>query len=311
MPTVRLENWVTTESVSGSSSSQVVGASSALEKLAEEIQRVQESDLIHINIDVVAAVTTALGIMPKLGKLRPEIEKLPSFNLSLVDNFEVYAMALYETHADYLSATRPKEPLPKLVEEGTKLRDLLYTDAQALIQRELIDGQEIREVKTAIGHKALAVDLTLLSDALQRKWDVLQSKTALTLEELLRAQQLATALLRVVGEREQAPAVAADAAANRARAFALFMRAYDEVRRAVTFLRWKEGDWDLIAPSLYAGRSTGKRKPEAETPTPEPTPVPGEAGSVEVAPTASGVVTAPAQTTAPIGFPDSDPFSRS
>jgi hypothetical protein len=261
---------------------------------------------------VVSTVTTALGILPKLAKLRSSIEKLPDFNHALVLNFETYAMALYEAHADYLSATRPKEALPDMVEEATKLRDLLYADAQALIQRDLLDPQEIREVRTGIGYKALAVDLTLLGESLQRRWELVQSKTALQLDELLRAQQLAKELLRVVGEREQAPAVAAEAAANRSRAFVLYLRAYDEVRRAVTFLRWKEGDWDLIAPSPYAGRAAPKKKPEATAEPPAAaTPTPGADG-LHTTPAAPGTapVAAP-QASVPVGHPDSLPFSRS
>jgi len=45
------------------------------------------------------------------------------------------------------------------------------------------------------------------------------------------------------------------------------MRAYDEARRAVVFLRWHQDDADTITPSLYAGRGKGKGKgTDAETP---------------------------------------------
>ena len=54
--------------------------------------------------------------------------------------------------------------------------------------------------------------------------------------------------------------MAAEAAEIRQQAFTLFVNNYDQVRRAISFLRWNEGDVDDIIPSLYAGRSTGKRK---------------------------------------------------
>jgi len=38
------------------------------------------------------------------------------------------------------------------------------------------------------------------------------------------------------------------------------VNAYDHVRRIISFLRWNEDDVDQIAPSLYAGRTTGRRK---------------------------------------------------
>jgi hypothetical protein len=43
----------------------------------------------------------------------------------------------------------------------------------------------------------------------------------------------------------------AAAATRRARAFTLFMNAYDACRRVVAFLRWNEGDADSIAPSPF------------------------------------------------------------
>jgi len=306
---------VNADSVSGSSLPEGATIDGAFESLREELEGVDNADLVHINIDVMAAVTTALGVLPKVLKLRPRVEEeLPKFDLSVVDKFETYAMALYEAQADYLSATRPAEPLPQLVEEATKVRDTLFADVQALAHRQLIDGEEIREVKTAVGYKALAMDLQLLSNAMHRKWDVVQSKTAVQLPEILQANQLARRLLRVVGEREQAPAVAAEAAANRSRAFALFLKAYDEVRRAVTYLRWRDGDWDRFTPSLYAGRGTGKRKGETEPPIPTNGPPTDAAEGAPVAPpvtpTVPGVSPAPTNGQQTLGLPDSTPFAN-
>ncbi|MEY4510596.1 MAG: hypothetical protein RLZZ450_2718 [Pseudomonadota bacterium] len=303
------------DNVSSSVSPALVSLDGAFESVRDELSSIDESDLVHINIDVMAAVTTALGVLPKVLKLRPRIEgELPKFDLWVIDRFETYVMALYEAQADYLSATRPAEPLPELVEQATKVRDTLFVDVQALVQRHLLDGDEVREVKTAVGYKALAMDLQLLANAMHRKWEVVQSKTAVQLPEILQANQLARRLLRVVGEREQAPAVAAEAAANRSRAFALFLRAYDEVRRAVTYLRWRDGDWDQFTPSLYAGRGAGKRKGEVETPVPtsEPTVKPGlGAGTVPaVTPVVPAAPAAPTHGLPASGLPSSDPFTH-
>ena len=303
------------DNVTGSNSPERVTIDGASESLREELAGVGDSDLVHINIDVMAAVTTALGVLPKVLKLRPRVEEeLPKFDLSVIDKFETYVMALYEAQADYLSATRPAEPLPQLLEEATKVRDTLFADVQALVQRQLLDGEEVREVKTAVGYKALAMDLQLLANAMHRRWDVVQSKTAVLLPEILQANQLARRLLRVVGEREQAPAVAAEAAANRSRAFALFLKAYDEVRRAVTYLRWRDGDWDRFTPSLYAGRGTGKRKPETEPPVPITDP-PTEAGggatvTPALPPTVPSIPVAPTNGQHTSGLPGSDPFTH-
>ena len=54
---------------------------------------------------------------------------------------------------------------------------------------------------------------------------------------------------------------------NRLRAFTLLVRSYDAVRRAIAYLRWRQGDSDHFAPSLWAGRGgRGKSPLGAEPP---------------------------------------------
>jgi hypothetical protein len=50
----------------------------------------------------------------------------------------------------------------------------------------------------------------------------------------------------------------------------LFANAYDQVRRAITFLNWKEDDLDELAPSLYAGRNNSNIRKKDSQPSPQP-----------------------------------------
>jgi hypothetical protein len=59
--------------------------------------------------------------------------------------------------------------------------------------------------------------------------------------------------------KEQGAALVVEVAAQRHRAYTLFVRAYDEVRRAVSFLRWRKGDADDIIPSIYSVRAARPR----------------------------------------------------
>jgi len=102
-------------------------------------------------------------------------------------------------------------------------------------------------------------------------WDAIRGKTACTTEELDRAEKLATRMLRLVGLREQAPAMTAAWSDTRTRAFPLLLRHYDAVRRAVAYLGWNQGDADAIAPSLYAGPKGKAAKSEAEAEEPAAT----------------------------------------
>jgi hypothetical protein len=82
------------------------------------------------------------------------------------------------------------------------------------------------------------------------------------------AETLADQLISAVGARELASARTVAASDRRQRAFTLFTSAYDQTRRAISYLRWNQGDLDSFAPSLYAGRGNTKRRSIGETDLP-------------------------------------------
>src|SRR5262249_15280667 len=150
--------------------------------------------------------------------------------------------------------------------------------------------------KGYFGYKNVAFELVDYANLLKRSWPAIAGKTALTPQEISDAKNLGMRLVHAAGLREQAPLLAAEAAKIRAQALVLLIRAYDEVRRAVIFLRWKEGDADSIAPSLYAGRG-GKGHPDAtDAGQPQTPPAPGAPAAPTAAPT---VTAAPAAAPAP------------
>ncbi len=110
-------------------------------------------------------------------------------------------------------------------------------------------------------------------------------------------------LITAIGEREQAPAVLAAATRLRQKAFTLALNTYGELRRGVIYLRYREGDADQIAPSLYGGR-TRRRGEEDEAPA-----APPSAGAAPVSPTTApfgSSFSSPADAIA--GLPDESPF---
>jgi hypothetical protein len=81
------------------------------------------------------------------------------------------------------------------------------------------------------------------------------------MQQVDRGAVLAVQLLEGPIERMHAPLTPSEATVARERAFTLFYRAYDELRRAVTFLRWHDGDIEQLVPTLFL--RSGKRKGEA------------------------------------------------
>jgi hypothetical protein len=260
-------------------------------RLLPELQALSVDELLVINVDIPSVVATTLGALPEIRALRAEIEKkLPDFDLAAFDKLEDYAFTLTHAHTRYVSATQPSDDLAAITEEGTTLRDTLLGDATTLARRGLVDGNRLKDVKTVPGYKNLATDLGVLADVLGDSWEKIQGKTGTDRAELDRAMRLQHRLMRVVGLREQGPAVVAAATDMRMRAYTLLARTYDQARRAVGYVRWDVGDVEKIAPSFYAGRSNGRRK-NTETPvSADPTPPAANppANAQPVAPAASG-----------------------
>ena len=132
--------------------------------------------------------------------------------------------------------------------------------------------------------------------------------------ELDQAEDLSERLLHAVATRENASNALADAIQKRLGTFTLLVNAYDQVRRAISFLRWLEEDIEEIAPSLYAGRRSKSEPEQSQPPVTPPggtVPATSPVGAVGAAPTTpvtgTPVPTPPAGS--PSGIPQGNPFA--
>jgi hypothetical protein len=280
----------------------------AYERVKTDLAAVKEEDLLQVNLDVTAAVTSVLGLLPEVRALRAQMEGLPAFDMAAFDKLEDYALALSYSNTGYLAATQPPGDLPELNAEASRLHDRLLADIEALVQHGLLDGGQLAQLKGGNGYKNLAQDLQLLSRVMREGWEKIENKSATTADDLKAANQMSVRLMRIVGLREQGPALLAAATDQRQRAFTVFMNVYEDVRRAVSFLRGRRGDADTIAPSLYPGRP--RRRPAEDEPT-EPSVGTAEASSPTEASSADPGATSPGTAARDLAARASkDPFLR-
>ncbi|MET0591574.1 MAG: hypothetical protein ABW133_02670 [Polyangiaceae bacterium] len=231
-----------------------------------EMGRVPAEDLAAVSIDVPTAVTTVLGAIPEIRALRGRIAaELPQFDIARLDKLESYALATAHAHALFIGSSEPRESIERLVQGGISIREVIVADATALAQRRLLDGGRLRELRGVNGYRNLAFDLFMLAAIMREAWPRIATQTTLQPGELEQAELIADKLLTAVGQREQGPEVTAAYAERRQRAFTLLVSAYEEARRALTFLRWEDDDVDEIAPPLYdddaiRGRTAASRE---------------------------------------------------
>lgn len=295
-------------------------AAEAFARIAPELAALSADELTQVNLDLQQATGTILGVLPEVVALRAQIVKeLPGFDIAQFDKLEDYTLALRFAHAAYQTATLPPDDLAELSTEAVALRARLVADASALSLHGLLDGRKLESLRGANGIKNVAQDLQMLSQIMQDAWPQIQGKSATVAEDLQTASRIGTRITRVVGTRQQAPAQLTDATDQRLRVFTLTLRAYEEARSAVAYLRRREGDAESIAPTLYTGRprhrSTDKPTPDVPTtgvatdkPKPEPAPVP--TGATTVDPAGSSASKAAERSPAKVAPPNGDPGSH-
>jgi hypothetical protein len=265
-------------------------------------------NLPPIALDIQTATATGRATAIKLQPFREQLQaEVPKFDVALIDKIEIYAQGLLQAEANHRITTAPPEVLVALGEEGVTIRSLLLSDATALIHRGLLNSKSLDQLKGANGYRNISSDMLSISTLLRSNWSTISSKTGVTLAELDRAEFVADQLNESFGIRERTPAKVAAATLERQQAYALFVEADDQVRRAVTFLRWDKGDADELAPSLFANRAAPQKKDSSDvvTATAPAVTAPVTAGAV-----AQAVAAAPATTVkATVGLPGADPFA--
>ena len=106
----------------------------------------------------------------------------------------------------------------------------------------------------------------MLANVLGTVLPQIQGRTLTSAEDLEYAARLGEHLLRIVGLKEQGPTQVAEVTDMRLRAYTALLLAYDDARRAITYLRGVKDDADTIAPSLHPGRPRSKKGSSPEAP---------------------------------------------
>jgi hypothetical protein len=217
-------------------------------------------------IHIPTACAIALGARSAITRLRPRIvEELPTFPIDRIDSLEDFTFAVYYAHALCAPRRRANPEATAAYEEARLLRAELVEAARVLARKRLLDDERLAR-RPRLGALHVAKDLVGLSLLFRQNWSAVATRTAITQEEVERADFLGRHVLGIFGERAQptrAGLTVDQARDQRLRCFVLFRDAYDWCQRAATYLRWKEGDAPVLVPPLHPKRAgrVAKRSP--------------------------------------------------
>jgi hypothetical protein len=255
----------------------------AFAQVETEIDAVPDTALIPIVTDITQSAETAFVAADRLDTLMPELAKVANehFDFEQVRKLRLYTGALLYAHVLAMAPKRETE-LSAMLQEAVPLRHKLLVMGEALGELGLVSSEHIAAIRSGQGHHDTANDLTALASLYDESWARIGSRVPITRVEVDRAAVLGTRLIAALGDRRyEADALerTKDARRTRARAYTLFMDAYDTCLQGVTFLRWMQGDIDRYVPSIHP-----RRPRRAESEEPEAVVEPGSATEPEPAP---------------------------
>jgi hypothetical protein len=217
--------------------------------------RISDDQLVAIRVDITDAALGVMGQMPTIEARREALVRTFGAEATeAIDALVPAARAVMLAHAAFVAESAPD--MEPAAEALRKKRTRLFTLATALVERGAVGKTGLANLEGGNGYVALVNDTNALIAWFQKNARTIAPFSRVTTVELEQTQSEAEAFGRAV--KQKARTAGGDAASVRARAFTYFVQSYEHVRKLVTYVRWNEGDADVIAPSIYAGRTRSK-----------------------------------------------------
>jgi hypothetical protein len=229
-------------------------AARSLDLVAPEMAALDAGELAPMNTNVIAASSLVLRVVPGLAEYRDEMKRLILFEPRFVDSLADYAkgalLAFVGSRAGAAAHDRAT-----LAAEVMRLRAKLLVWAAALAHEGIFEPGAVEIIRE--GNRDPATDLVALL-VLFGGERVATRRTCVTAEDLARGAELACAAFATRSQSEGASRQ--DGALRARRAWTLLDRAYAQCRRAITYLRFDEGDADLIVPNFRRNRGPRRKR---------------------------------------------------
>jgi hypothetical protein len=224
---------------------------------------IEVAQTVPFNLDVGYAVRVARAVPPRVAHLRDVLVQLYGFDVAHLDGMASLASALeYAQIVLDMRAKRVRD-LPELAAEGYQLRSLLFTYCDLLALKGLVPAEQIAALREGTGYDDLVRDLNNLVYLFQEKPELLPAGAPVTAAEVARANTLARAMSDAMGNDAEVAISQGELGDARRKLAHLLIVSHKEVRRAVAYLRFHEGDAQTLVPSLYQ-RGPGRAKKEAD-----------------------------------------------
>jgi hypothetical protein len=242
-------------------------AAEAFALLRDEILAIPEAELLPLNLDVQRAAGRGALAAERIAPLMPELRQLLGLDVPRVERLGLYALALHHAHDLATEAGAGQLTLQRLLEEAVPVREDMLRSAELLAHFGVFSAERVAAIRSGQGYADTADDVIALGRLFLEEWALASGRVPVTRAMVDRAPVLGTEIHKALAQREveSSPLLPSDDRRFvQAQAFTLFARVYDEARRGVTFLRWRQRDVQRFVPTLYPQRPRGGPVEEVE-----------------------------------------------
>ncbi|MES2645221.1 MAG: hypothetical protein V4850_37385 [Myxococcota bacterium] len=236
----------------------------SFDRTASARAAVDVSSLPAYGLDAVYASAQALATARRLAPYRSDIAALPGFDIGHLDQLEDLANALLFTQVTLVARANRVRQLPTLATEGYSLRALLLAYADLLVLKGRTPAEPVARLREGGGYRDLVEDLAALVRILREAPDAVGPAAPVTAAEIDRAAELARAMTLELGADSDPDLPHHTILLERQKLGMLLARAQGQLRRAVAYLRFDEGDAVSLVPSLYIRGARGRRAGEPD-----------------------------------------------
>jgi hypothetical protein len=202
--------------------------------------------------DIVAGYQLVGTSLPRIIPFRAQLVALTGFDGSLIDRVSEYGRAaMYALKRERANGLEKSVTHPKLVEELEQAYFRFYKTAEYLVAMGLMNKQILAAARTGTSVVDRSTDLGTLALEFDAHRARLGTNVILTADEIARAAKLSREVVDSLVQRSNAESAPSEFRSDRQRAAMVFFDAWEEIRRAVHWLRWYEGDATTLAPSLF------------------------------------------------------------
>jgi hypothetical protein len=254
----------------------------AFASIRDELEALTDDELLTISVDIPFAHAIAFGAADRIDPFMAELGKLPDLDMELIRKVRVYASAARHAHLLALTPEQADPQMPALLEDASKTREDMLLQAELLVRFGYVSEARVTAIRAGAGHVDLGNDLEELGMLFNEILPKVKGLVLVTPAMVKHALELGQRLHVALGvKRVGAVASINEPQRTRQRAYTLFVRSYDECRRGIAYLRARQGDAELITPSIYVKqRKRGSNaqvedtQPEPEVPIPSPATTP-------------------------------------